>query len=64
MEIALEMAPDRHRTMAGFVFQMFYALGITALAGWSYFIREWHLLQLIFGLHSALLLIHWWSVTF
>lgn len=54
------MAPDRHRTMVGFIFQLVFALGIAAVAGWSYLIRDWPLLQVVFGLHSASLLLHWW----
>jgi len=56
------MVPNKYRTVAGFLFQMFYALGITAVAGWSYFFRDWPLLQIILGLHSSILLLHWWFV--
>lgn len=58
--LSLEMVPDRHRTMAGFVFQLVFALGIAAVAGWSYMIRDWPLLQIVFGLHSSFMLLHWW----
>lgn len=57
---ALEMAPDRHRTMAGFVFAVAFALGIAVVAGWSYLVRDWPLLQVIYALHSSVLLLHWW----
>lgn len=56
------MVPNKYRTVAGFLFQMFYALGITAVAGWSYFFRDWPLLQIILGLHSSILILHWWFV--
>lgn len=59
--IALELIPDRYRTMAGFVYQLVFALGIAAVAGWSYWLRDWPLLQIVFGLHSTFLLLHaWW----
>ena len=57
---AMEMAPDRYRTMIGFSFQLVFALGIAVVAGWAYLIRHWPILQIIFGLHSSLMLLHWW----
>ena len=60
--IALELAPDRHRTIAGFMFAVLFALGIAAVAGWSFVIRDWPLLQIVLGLHSGLLLLSWWYV--
>lgn len=59
-QLAMEMAPDRYRTMIGFSFQLVFALGITVVAGWAYLIHHWPILQIIFGLHSALMLLHWW----
>ena len=56
------MAPDRHRTLAGFFFAVVFAAGIAVVAGWSYLIRDWSLLQIVYGLHSSILLIHWWLV--
>ena len=56
----MEMAPDRYRTMIGFSFQLVFALGIAVVAGWAYLIRHWPILQIIFGLHSSLMLLHWW----
>ncbi|XP_046654329.1 organic cation transporter protein-like [Daphnia pulicaria] len=60
--LTMEMAPDRYRTMIGFSFQLVFALGITVVAGWAYLVRHWPILQIIFGLHSSLMLLHWWFV--
>jgi hypothetical protein len=57
---AMEFSPDRYRTPLGFGFQLVFALGIAAVAGWGYLIRDWPLLQIAFGLNSAMLLVHWW----
>ena len=54
------MVPDKYRTLAGFMFQTFYALGTTAVAGWSYIFRYWPVLQIVLGLHSSILFLHWW----
>lgn len=59
-QLAMEMAPDRYRTMIGFSFQLVFAVGIAVVAGWAYVVRHWPILQIIFGLHSALMLLHWW----
>jgi len=45
--LALEMAPDRHRTLAGFFFSVVFAAGIVVVAGWSYLIRDWPLIQIV-----------------
>lgn len=60
--LTMEMAPDRYRTMIGFSFQLVFAVGIAVVAGWAYVVRHWPILQIIFGLHSALMLLHWWFV--
>ncbi len=37
-----------------------FALGITVVAGWAHLVRDWPILQIIFGMHSSLMLLHWW----
>ena len=54
------MAPDRHRTIVGFMCAVAFALGITTVAAWSFLIQDWSLLQIVLGLHGSLLLLHWW----
>lgn len=57
---AMEMSPDKYRTYIGFSFQAMFAVGITVVAGWAYLIRDWSYLQLCLGLHSVVMLCHWW----
>ena len=56
----MEMVPNGHRTIMGTIFQVTFAIGIALVAGWGYSFREWQTLQLIVGLHSSMLLLHWW----
>lgn len=30
------------------------------VAGWAHLVRDWPILQIIFGMHSSLMLLHWW----
>lgn len=59
---ALEMAPDRYRTYIGFFYQTVFAFGIMAVAGCSYLISDWPLLQIVLGLLSLPLLLYYWYV--
>jgi len=56
------MVPHKDRTRAGFFAAIVFALGIAGVAGWSYFIRDWHWLEITFGLNSSVLLLHYWFV--
>ena len=56
----MEMTPDRYRSALGFSFQLTFALGIAAVAAWGYAIRDWRILQVIYGLHGCSLLFHYW----
>lgn len=61
----MELTPDKHRTMIGFSVQLFFAVGITVVAGLAYLIRDWAMLQIVFGVLSVAMLLHWWySMTF
>jgi MFS family permease len=60
--MTMEMTPDRYRTPIGISFQLMFALGIAAVAGWSFVFREWPTLQIVFAMHSSVLLLHWWLV--
>ena len=42
------------------ILQIFFAFGIMAVACWAYIIPDWSIIQIIYGLHSSLLLLHWW----
>lgn len=56
----MELTPDKYRTIIGFSFQLTFAVGITVVAGLAYLIRDWAILQIVFGVHSAAMLLHWW----
>ncbi|KAK2715486.1 organic cation transporter protein-like isoform X3 [Artemia franciscana] len=60
--LTMEMVGRKHRTAMGFGFQALFAFGAVAVAIWGYFIRNWKTLQLVYGLHSIILLGHWWLV--
>lgn len=56
----MEMCSSKMRTFLGFMFQLMFAVGILVVAGWAHLIRDWHVLQIIYGLHSTAMLLHWW----
>lgn len=53
------MGPKR-RTPCGISFQAAFASGIMLVALWGYLIQDRKLLQIIYGLHSCLLIAHIW----
>ncbi|XP_050536358.1 organic cation transporter protein [Daktulosphaira vitifoliae] len=60
--LSMELVGPSVRSVCGILFQMTFAVGIMAVAGWGYLIRDIFLLQIIYGLHSLLLIPHIWLV--
>lgn len=42
------------------MFQAMFAFGIMLVAGWGVIIKDRQLLQVVYGLHSLILIGHWW----
>ncbi|XP_065575614.1 organic cation transporter protein-like [Artemia franciscana] len=60
--LTMEMVSSRHRSFCGFGFQFAFASGVMTVAAWGYAIKDWNILQLVYGLHGLLLIGHWWFV--
>lgn len=56
----MELVGPSKRSVCGILFQTTFASGIMAVAAWGYFIRDTFLLQIIYGLHSLILIPHFW----
>lgn len=56
----MELTPDHLRTPVGFMYALIYAVGYSLVAAWAFLIRDWHILQIVYGLHGIGLLLHWW----
>ncbi|KAK2715488.1 hypothetical protein QYM36_010185 [Artemia franciscana] len=58
--LTMEMVGPKYRTALGFGMQAIFDVGGMVVAGWGVLIKDWNLLQLVYGLHGAILLGHWW----
>lgn len=58
--LTMELVGTSKRTSCGISFQAAFAGGIMLVAVWGAIIPDPQLLQVIYGLHSCLLLAHWW----
>lgn len=58
----MEMVGPTYRTGCGMAFQSSFSVGIVLVALWGYLVPDRQILQIIYGLHSLLLLPHWWCV--
>lgn len=56
----MELVGASKRTACGVSFQAAFAGGIMLVAAWGAFIPDRKWLQVIYGLHSLLLIAHWW----
>jgi hypothetical protein len=56
----MEMVGASYRTGCGMAFQSSFSVGIVLVSLFGYLIRDRQILQVVYGLHSALLLPHWW----
>lgn len=58
--LTMELVGSKYRTVCGITFQAVFAAGIMLVAGWGAFIPDRQTLQIVYGLHSCLLIAHWW----
>lgn len=56
--LTMEIVGATKRTVCGVMFQIMFAIGIVLLAVWGYLIDNRFLLQIVYGLHAAILLPH------
>lgn len=60
--LSMELVGPSKRSVCGILFQTTFASGIMAVAAWGYFVRNTFLLQITYGLHSLLLIPHFWLI--
>lgn len=58
--LTMELVGPSKRTVCGIMFQLCFAVGFMMVAAWGAIIKDRLLLQIIYGLHSMLLVGHWW----
>nr|CAD7424715.1 unnamed protein product [Timema monikensis] len=60
--LTMEIVGPSKRTACGVTTQASFALGCMLVAFWGFLIPNRQLLQIVYGLHGALLLGHWWLI--
>lgn len=58
--LTMELVGSSKRTVCGILFQLAFAMGFMLVAVWGVVIKDRMWLQIVYGLHSAILLGHWW----
>ncbi|XP_003706502.1 organic cation transporter protein [Megachile rotundata] len=58
--LTMELVGASKRTICGVMFQLAFAVGFMLVAVWGAVIKDRMWLQITYGLHSALLIGHWW----
>lgn len=58
--LTMEMVGPSRRTVCGVMFQLAFAAGFMLVSAWGVVIKDRMWLQIAYGVHSALLLPHWW----
>lgn len=58
--LAMELVGPSKRSACGIMFQTMFASGIMAISVWGYFVKDIFYSQIIYGLHSLLLIPHIW----
>ncbi|KZC13133.1 PREDICTED: organic cation transporter protein [Dufourea novaeangliae] len=58
--LTMELVGASKRTVCGVMFQLAFAVGFMLVAVWGAIIKDRMWLQIVYGLHSALLIGHWW----
>lgn len=58
--LTMELVGASKRTVCGLMFQLAFAVGFMLVAAWGAVVKDRMWLQIIYGLHSAALLGHWW----
>ncbi|BET00756.1 Sugar (and other) transporter [Nesidiocoris tenuis] len=60
--LTMELVGPSKRTACGILFQATFAVGVVMVAVWGYMVKDHVTLQMIYGLHSLLLVGHWWLI--
>lgn len=58
----MELVGASKRTACGISFQASFAGGLMIVAFWGWLIPNRQILQVVYGLHSLLLIGHWWLI--
>ncbi|XP_076171642.1 organic cation transporter protein [Ptiloglossa arizonensis] len=58
--LTMELVGPSKRTVCGVMFQLAFAVGFMLVAVWGAVIKDRMWLQIVYGLHSAFLVGHWW----
>ncbi|KRT83083.1 membrane transporter, partial [Oryctes borbonicus] len=58
--LTMELVGPSKRTPCGIAFQGAFAIGFMLVAGWGAIIKDRQLLQVIYGLHSLIIIGNWW----
>ncbi|KAL3280112.1 hypothetical protein HHI36_017618 [Cryptolaemus montrouzieri] len=58
--LTMELVGPSKRSVCGIAFQGVFAFGIMLVAVWGGIIKDRQLLQIVYGLHALLLVVHWW----
>lgn len=58
--LTMELVGATKRTVCGIMFQLAFAVGFMLVAVWGAVIKDRTWLQIVYGLHSVLLIGHWW----
>ncbi|XP_076637125.1 organic cation transporter protein [Colletes latitarsis] len=58
--LTMELVGPSKRTVCGAMFQLAFAVGFMLVAVWGVVIKDRMWLQIVYGLHSSLLIGHWW----
>ncbi|XP_012524025.1 organic cation transporter protein [Monomorium pharaonis] len=58
--LTMELVGPSKRTVCGIMFQLVFAIGFMLVAVWGAVLKDRMWLQIVYGLHSAILLGHWW----
>lgn len=58
--LTMELVGPSRRTICGVMFQIAFASGFMLVAIWGAIVKDRMWLQITYGLHSALLIGHWW----
>ncbi|OXA41750.1 organic cation transporter protein [Folsomia candida] len=60
--LSMELVGPSKRTLCGTAFSISFAVGVMVVAFWAWLIPNVELLQVVYGLHSLVLIGHWWLV--
>lgn len=58
--LTMEMVGASKRTVCGMMFQLAFACGFILVGFWGSIIKDRMWLQIVYGLHSSVLIGHWW----